>query len=92
MILQLPVWGGGGAWKNKMFKMKDIKMLMEKALANVTVEELVNAKKSIVEWIFLHKMPTVTPLIIRVDPHDDSETEPEFDEDGLNKTVNEQSN
>ena len=34
--------GGGGrgvAWKNKTFKMKDVKMLMEKALANVTVEE-----------------------------------------------------
>ena len=65
---------------------------MEKALANVTVEEWVNAKKSIVEWIFLHKMPTVPPLIIRVDPHEDSETEPEFDEDSLNETVNEQSN
>ena len=28
---------------NKAFKMKDIKMLIEKALANVTVEEWVNA-------------------------------------------------
>ena len=32
------------------------------------------------------------PLIIRVDPHEDSETELEFDEDDLNETVNEQSN
>ena len=56
---------------------------MEKALANVTVEEWVNAKKSIVEWIFFRKMPTTPPLITRVDPHEDSETEPEFDEDDL---------
>ena len=67
-------------------------MLMEKALANVTVEEWVNTKKSIVLMDFLHKMPTTPPLIIRVDLHEDSETEPEFDEDDLNETVNEQSN
>ena len=67
-------------------------MLMEKALANVPVEEWINAKKSIVEWILLHKMSTTSPLIIRVDPHQDSETEPEFDEDDLNETVNEESN
>ena len=40
------------------------------------------------EWIFCTK----SPLIIRVDPHKDSQTEPEFDEDDLNETVNEQSN
>ena len=59
MILRLPVahselnaieliWTnvkGEVARKNKMFKMKDVKMLMEKALANVTVEEWVNAIK-----------------------------------------------
>ena len=37
--------GGGVARKNKTFKMKDVKMLMGKALANVTVEEWVNAIK-----------------------------------------------
>ena len=87
--------------KNKTFKMKDVKMLVEKALANITMEEWVNAinththrklKKSIGEWIFLHKMPTNPPLIIRVDSHQDSETEPEFDEDDSSETVNEQSN
>ena len=36
---------GEVARKNKMFKMKDVKMLMEKALANITVEEWVNAIK-----------------------------------------------
>ena len=85
--------------KNKTFKMKDVKMLMEKALANVEVEEWVNAIKQTEKveekyWRmdFLLKMPITLSLIIRVDPHEDSETEPEFDEDDLNETVNEQSN
>ena len=113
VILRLPVahselnaidliWAnvmGEVARKNKMFKMKDVKMLMEKALASFTVEEWVNAIKHTEKveeeyWRmdFLHKMPTTLPLIIRVDPHEDSETEPEFDEDDLNETVNQQSN
>ena len=70
---------------------------MDKALANVTVEKWVNAIK-LTEKVeeeycrmdFLHKMPSTPPLIIRVDAHEDSETNPEFDEDDLNETVNEQ--
>ena len=79
---------GEVAMKNKTFKMKDVKMLMEKALANVTVEERVNAikhtkkiEKECWRMEFLGKMPTTPPLIIRVDSHEDSETQPEFDKD-----------
>ena len=76
---------GEVAWKNKTFKMKDVKMLIEKALAKVTVKEWANAIKHTEKveeeyWRmdFLHKMPTTPPLIIRVDPQEDSETKPEF--------------
>ena len=65
--------------------MKDVKMLIEKPLAKVTVEEWANAIKHTEKveeeyrrMDFLHKMPTTSPLIIRVDPQEDSETEPEF--------------
>ena len=113
VILRLPVahseliaieliWAnvkGEVAKKNKTFKMKDVKMLMEKALASATVEEWVNAikhtekvEKEYWRMDFLHKMPTTLPLIIRADPHKDSETEPKFDEDDLRETVNKQSN
>ena len=90
---------GGGSEEEQNVQVKDVKMLMEKALANVTVEEWVNTIKHTEKveeeyWRmdFLYKMPTTLPLIIRVDPHEDSETEPEFNEDDLNETVNEQSN
>ena len=99
MILQLPVAHlelnvvklikanvkGEVAWKNKTFNMKDVKMLIEKALAKFTVEEWENGIKHTEKveeeyWrmVFLHKMPTTPPLIINVDPQEDSETEPEF--------------
>ena len=68
-------------------------------MANITVEKWANAinhteKVGERYWRmdFLDKMPTTTPLIVRVDPREDSETEPESDEDYLNETVNEQSN
>ena len=41
---------------------------------------------------FLHKMHTTPPLIIRVDPQEHSETEPEFDKDGLNEIINNNQN
>ena len=79
--------------------MKNVKMLMEKAFANVTVEEWVNAIKHTEKveeeyWRmdFLYKMPTTPPLIIRVDPHENSEPQPEFDEDDLNETINGEAN